>query len=72
MRLEECIEEIPVNQPKPKVVNIRLSGAKLQYVYPRKRQTLPAECSDIKLFEGKLYIVIDNETFSINTAPIFR
>ncbi len=33
---------------------------------------LPEICDDIKVFNGKLYILIDNITYDISNIPIFN
>jgi len=33
---------------------------------------LPAICDDIKMFNGRLQLLINNETYDISNLPIFK
>ena len=33
---------------------------------------LPEICDDIKIFNGRLQLLVNNETFDITNLPIFR
>jgi hypothetical protein len=35
-------------------------------------KALPEKCDDIKIFNGRLQLLINNETFDISHLPIFR
>lgn len=62
-------EEIVV--PKHVKPSLKINGM-LMETQKLTLHELPAICDDIKMFNGRLQLLINNETYDISNLPIFK